>query len=85
MTIAQILKVKEFPFIIKDEKGNKIYYEESNGFWWKSEYDANGNKTYCENSYGDWCKGEYDANGKEIYCKDSEGVDWRNGKYENQC
>jgi hypothetical protein len=32
MTIAQQLKVKEFPFEIKDNKGNRIYYENSNGF-----------------------------------------------------
>jgi len=30
-TIAQQLKVKQFPFIIKDKKGNLIYYETSDG------------------------------------------------------
>ena len=30
-TIAQQLKVKEFPFIIKDSNGNVIYYENSDG------------------------------------------------------
>lgn len=31
MTIAQQLKIKEFPFSIKDSKGNWIYFEYSNG------------------------------------------------------
>jgi hypothetical protein len=52
MTIAQQLKVTEFPFIIKDKNGNQIYYENSNGFWRKSEYDQNGNEIYYENSRG---------------------------------
>ena len=51
-TIAQFLKVKTFPFIIKDDKGNEIYYEHSNGYWYKSEYDDKGNEIYLENSYG---------------------------------
>ena len=36
-----------------DDKGNKIYWEDSNGYWAKYEYDANSNQTYCESSrYG---------------------------------
>ena len=31
MTIAKQLKIKEFPFEIKDSKGNRIYYENSYG------------------------------------------------------
>lgn len=38
-TIAQQLKIKDFPFRIKDKEGNQIYYENSNGFWAKSEDD----------------------------------------------
>ena len=30
-TIAQQLGIKEFPFRIKDENGNEIYLENSNG------------------------------------------------------
>jgi hypothetical protein len=51
-TIAQQLNIKEFPFIIKDKNGNRIYYEDSR-HWSKSEYDAYGNETYFENSNGD--------------------------------
>ena len=72
-TIAQQLNVTDFPFIIKDKKGNKIYWENSDGFWEKSEYDSNGNEIYCENSYGFWVKREYDSNGNVIYYENSDG------------
>ena len=52
MTIAQQLKIKDFPFIIKDNNGKEIYCEHSNGHWHKREYDDNGNKIYFENSDG---------------------------------
>ena len=52
MTIAQQLKIKEFPFIIKDSKGKEIYYENSDGYWVKQEYDSKGNRIYWENSDG---------------------------------
>jgi len=51
-TIAQQLKIKKFPFIIKDDNGNQIYYEDSNVFWFKQEFDSNGNKIYYEDSNG---------------------------------
>jgi hypothetical protein len=51
MTIAQQLKIKEFPFTIKDSKGNEIYFE-FNGFWSKREYDTNGKQIYYEDSDG---------------------------------
>jgi hypothetical protein len=51
-TIAQQLKIKKFPFIINDHNGNQIYYENSDGFWWKHEFDSNGNTIYYENSNG---------------------------------
>ena len=72
-TIAQQLNVKEFPFIIKDKNGNKIYFEDSHRYWWKREYDSNGNVTYSEDSYEFWYKKEYDSNGKVIYYEDSDG------------
>jgi hypothetical protein len=51
MTIAQQLKIKEFPFQIKDSKGKEIYFE-FNGFWSKREYDTNGKQIYYEDSDG---------------------------------
>jgi len=52
-TIAQFLKVKDFPFEIKDKNGNEIYYEYSNGYWLKREYDDEGNEIRYEDSNGE--------------------------------
>ena len=52
MTIAQQLKIKDFPFIIKDKNGNEIYFENSIGYWRKWERDANGKEIYFECSEG---------------------------------
>ena len=51
-TIAQQLNVKQFPFVIKDNKGNILYFENSDGYWCKYEYDEQGNEIYFENSDG---------------------------------
>ena len=74
MTIAQQLKIKEFPFSIKDSKGKAIYYENSDGYWQKIEYDSNGNHIYFEDSNGYWSKREYDSNGNRIYYETTTGV-----------
>ena len=37
---------------VHNTNGNKIYHEDSNGFWSKREYDTNGNLIYYENSNG---------------------------------
>ena len=73
MTIAQQLKIKDFPFTINDKNGKEIYFETSDGYWEKREYDSNGNEIYFENSNGYWVKYEYDSNKKEIYYEDSHG------------
>jgi hypothetical protein len=51
-TIAQQLRVKEFPFILKDKNNNRIYYENSDGYWSKQEFDSKNNEIYWENSKG---------------------------------
>jgi hypothetical protein len=51
-TIAQQLNVTEFPFKIADKNGNCIYYENSDAYWWKYEYDSDGNQIYYETSDG---------------------------------
>jgi len=61
MTIAQQLKIKHFPFVIKDKDGNEIYWETSDGYWSKYEYDVNGIEIYWEN-------------GIEIYWENSDGI-----------
>jgi hypothetical protein len=74
MTIAQQLKVKDFPFIINDKDGKEIYYENADGYWSKRERDINGREIYFENSDGSWTKGERDENGNVIRYEDSHGV-----------
>jgi len=74
MTIAQQLKIKDFPFTINDKNGNQIYWETSNGYWSKREYNTNGNVIYFETSDGYWLKREYDTNGKLIYFENSYGT-----------
>jgi YD repeat-containing protein len=80
-TIAQFLKVKDFPFIIKDKNNNKIYVENSDGYWYKNEYDQNGKLIYSEESNGFWIKTEYDQNGQLIYYEDLNGF-WSKTEYD---
>ena len=72
-TIAQQLNIKEFPFEIKDNNGDIIYYEDIDGIWFKYEYDQNNNIIYFEDNKGFWYKQEYDSNNNEIYYENSEG------------
>ena len=72
-TIAQQLKVKDFPFEIKDKNNNLIYWEDSEGFWSKREWDLeNNHQIYFEKSDGYWAKKEWDSTGL-IYFEDSNG------------
>ena len=73
-TIAQFLKIKDFPFTIKNENGNEIYYETSYGYWHRYEYNSNGNQIYYEDSTGYWGKNQYDSDGNIIYHENSKGV-----------
>ena len=83
MTIAKQLKIKEFPFRIKDSEGNQIYYENSDGYWVKSEYDSDGNKIYFESSDGFWVKREYNSEGNRIYFENSNGY-WVKHEYDSK-
>ena len=38
---------------VYDKKGRRIYYENSDGYWRKWEYDSNGNIIYQEDSNGE--------------------------------
>jgi len=73
MTIAQQLKITEFPFEIRNSKGNKIYSEDSDKYWYKQEFDPKGNETYHENSDKFWEKTEYDSNNNVTYYENSNG------------
>ena len=59
---------------IKDKNGRRIYFEVSDGYWSKREYDSQGNEIYFDNSDGDWSKREYDSEGNEIYFENSKGA-----------
>jgi hypothetical protein len=80
-TIAQQLKITDFPFEIKDKNNNEIYFEQSNGFWWKREYDKNNNPIYWEESNGYWEKQEFDKNNNEIYFETSTGY-WEKQEFD---
>ena len=58
---------------INDMNGNRIYYENSDGFWTKREWDSRGEEIYYENSDGFWAKQEYDSQGNVIYYEGSRG------------
>lgn len=60
-----------FPIEIDNANGNPTYYENSNGYWWRREYDSDCNQTYYENSEGLWIKREHDASGNQTYYEDS--------------
>ena len=51
----------------------ETYFERSDGYWRKREYDAKGKETYYEDSYDYWRKCEYDAKGNETYYETSTG------------
>ena len=80
-TIAKQLKITDFPFEIKDSKNNAIYLENSNGYWWKQEFDQNNNLLYCEDSKGCWWKHEFDKNNNQIHYENSCGV-WDKQEYD---
>ena len=82
-TIAQQLNIINFPFDIKDEKGNRVYFEYSTGFWGKYQYDEKGNEVYFENSNGYWRKYQYDEKGNEVYFEDSTGY-WRKYQFDEK-
>ena len=82
-TIAQQLNIKDFPFEIKDKNGNKIYHEDSNGYWEKREYDSEERVIYYEDSTGYWYKSEYDSDGNEVYYENSRGA-WTKREYDSK-
>ena len=68
---------------VNDIKGNRIYSENSVGYWIKYEYDEQGNMIYIEDNTGYWSKYEYDGQGNEIYWEDSDGG-WYKKEFDNQ-
>jgi hypothetical protein len=69
-------KVFNQPVKIKDNdvydiNDKIIYYENSDGDWFKKEYDTNGNEIYYE-----------DSDGNEIYYENSTGTIIEDNRYE---
>jgi len=76
-TIAQQIKWDfeangDLEILGKNDK--RIYFEDSDGYWTKREYDSKGNEIYYERSNGYWSKWEFDSQGNVIYFEDSSGV-----------
>jgi hypothetical protein len=83
MTIAQQLEATSFPFKLYNEKGKKIYSEDSKGYWEKYQHNEQGNQTYYENSTGYWKKRQYDERGNKTYYEDSTGF-WEKYQYDER-
>jgi YD repeat-containing protein len=82
-TIAQFLKVKDFPFVIEDKNSNEIYFENSDGYWVKCEHDDKGNLIRHEVSNGFWSKMEYDDKDNLIRHENSNGY-WFKNEYDDE-
>ena len=50
----------------KDQFGNLIYFENSNGWWWRKEYDEHGNCLYQGDASGFWVRNTYNENNERI-------------------
>jgi hypothetical protein len=75
-TIAQLIKwdfEANGSLEIKNKNGKRIYFENSDGFWVKREYDFEGKEIYYENSDGYWAKQGHDSEGNLIYYENSDG------------
>jgi hypothetical protein len=59
---------------INDWNGNNIYFEASNGFWEKREWDSQGRLIYTEDCSGFWEKFEYDDENNCIFYENRNGV-----------
>ena len=68
---------------IKDSRDNIIYHENSDGDWFKKEYDDRGNNIYYEDSDGFSYRSEYDKDGNEIYIENSDGY-WVKKEYDER-
>ena len=72
-----------FPIEITNEKGNLTYYEDSDGYWNRYEYNENGQVTYYERSNGFWLRCEYDEKDNETYSENSNG--YKRGTKRGSC
>ena len=64
----------KFPIIIEDKKGNIIYRQNENGFWYECTYNNNNNELTYKDSEGYGWEFTYDDNGNELTWKNSDGI-----------
>ena len=57
--LSEQLNGFRFPIEVRDGRGNRVYYERLDGYWYKRECDSQGNEIYYENSKGNWYKNEW--------------------------
>lgn len=84
MTVAQLLKhdFSKGDLSLYDSNGKEIYYETSDGYWYKQEFDANGKLIYYGQSNGYWYKHDYDSNSNKIYTEYSDRT-WSKHDYDS--
>ena len=73
MTLAQQNGITEFPYVINDEKGREVYWENHDQFWIKKKYDVLDHIVSYENSNGTWYRREFDSDGNLFYYEDCTG------------
>jgi len=83
-TLTELGIAFTFPIEIEDDDGNQTYFEASDGYWDRYEWDDKGRATYREDSGGNWERYERDANGDETYYENSEGYKRGTPKSTNQ-
>ena len=69
-------------FRIYNKKDYEIYYEDSDGVWYRKEYDENGNLIYSINHMGVSIKRKYDDRGNLIYEEENSNSHWIKRKYD---
>lgn len=69
-----------YPIELYNCSGNRVYYEDSEGYWWKKEYNSNYKEVYYETSNNYWYRLTRDSNNNIIKFKDSYGC-W----YKREC
>ena len=68
---------------VYDERGYRLYFENSGGYWAKNIYDERDNQIYYENSDGGWGKSEYDERDNQTYYEDNYGY-WSKSEYDER-
>lgn len=50
----------------RDQWDNLVFYKNSNGWWWRKEFDERGNCLYHGDASGWWVRNTYDENNNRI-------------------